>query len=167
MGGRRHNVYIVWLTPKTKVCETTQKSGTSEHAKKEVMLDKLEVGDRVEVQFAPAEDSVAHNNVHQSQQIRQKHGCHRTHVGYATEITILPSREHAQLSSGSGAKSNEGSKSLMRCKAQGATWSGWGCHRAPRPFALSFASMALSRWARPPVMSPFRQRRINPSPLGM
>jgi hypothetical protein len=110
MGGRRHNVYVVWLTPKTKVCEATNESVTSEHAKKEVMLDQLEVGDRVEVEFTRAEDSVAHNNIHQSQQMRQKHGRHRTHVGYATAVTILPSREHAQSSSGSGAKSNEGSK---------------------------------------------------------
>ena len=68
--------------------------------KKEVTLDQLEVGDRVEVQFTPEEDSAAHNNVHQSQQMRQKHGRHRTHVGYATAITIMPSREHGQSSSG-------------------------------------------------------------------
>jgi len=109
-GARRHNVYIVWLTPKTKVCEATHESGTSQNAKKEVTLDQLEVGDHVDVQFTPEEDSVAHNNVHQSQQMRQKHGRHRTHVGYATAITIMPSREHGQSNAGSGAKSNESPK---------------------------------------------------------
>ena len=109
-GARRHNVYIVWLMPKTKVCEATHDSGTSQNAKKEVTLDQLEVGDHVEVQFTPEEDSASHNNVHQSQQMRQKHGRHRTHVGYAMAITIMPSREHGQSSSGSGAKSNESSK---------------------------------------------------------
>ena len=109
-GARRHNVYIAWLTPRTKVCEATHESGTSQNAKKEVTLDQLEVGDHVEVQFTPEEDSAAHNNVHQSQQMRQKHGRHRTHVGYAMAITIMPSREHGQSSSGSGAKSNESPK---------------------------------------------------------
>jgi hypothetical protein len=116
VGGRRHNVYIVWLTPQTKVCETARETGTSEnaktseHAKKECTLDKVEVGDHVEVQFIPEEDSAAHNNIHLSQQMRQKHGRHRTHVGYATAITIMPPREHAQAGSESGTKSNDGSK---------------------------------------------------------
>jgi hypothetical protein len=109
-GGHRHNVYVVWLTPKTKVCQETRETGSTEHAKKECALDELEVGDRVEVQFTREEDSAPHQNVHQSQQMRQKHGRHRTHVGYATAITIMPPREHAQSSSATGARSNEGSK---------------------------------------------------------
>ena len=113
----RHNVYIVWLTPKTKVCQATQnhesratERATSDQEKKEVMLDQLEVGDRVEVAFTPQEESAEHANVHQTEQMRGKHGRHRTHVGYATAITILPAREHGQSGSGSGARSNEGSK---------------------------------------------------------
>jgi hypothetical protein len=108
--GRRHNVYVVWLTPKTKVCQETHESGSTERARKECAFDELEVGDRVEVQFTPEEDSAAHQNIHQSQQMRQKHGRHRTHVGYATAITIMPPHEHAQSSSATGAKSNDGSK---------------------------------------------------------
>jgi hypothetical protein len=111
--GRRHNIYIVWLTPKTKVCEAARdagtsdrakdaapESGTSEHAKKEVALDQLEVGDHVEIQFTRNEDSASHNNIHQSEQMRRKHGRHRTHVGFATTITIMPPSDHAQSSSG-------------------------------------------------------------------
>lgn len=115
-GGRRHNVYVVWMTPKTKVCRASHETGAAEHAKtsedaqKECAFDELEVGDHVEVQFTPEEDSAAHHNIHQSQQMRQKHGRHRTHVGYATAITIMPPREHGQSSSATEAKSNERSK---------------------------------------------------------
>ena len=82
-GGRRHHVYIVWLTPKTKICEAgaseharaserENASETSAHAKKECRFDELEVGDRVEIEFNPEEDSAAHSNVHQNQQMRQQ-----------------------------------------------------------------------------------------------
>ena len=116
-GARRHDVYIVWLTQKTKVCEASREAGGasenargSDHAKKEVACDQLEVGDRVEVQFVPQEDSAAHNNIHLSQPMRQKHGRHRTHVGFASAITILPPREHGQAGSRNDGKSNEGSR---------------------------------------------------------
>jgi hypothetical protein len=115
--GHRHNVYIVWLTPKTKVCQATQsresrsaEGATSDEGKKEVALDQLEVGDRVEIAFAHQEESAEHANIHQTEQMRGKHGRHRTHVGYATAITIQPAREHGQAGSGSGARSNERSK---------------------------------------------------------
>jgi len=46
---RRHNVYMVWMTPKTKVCcENGEGSDRSQGNKSEVTLDKLEVGDHVE-----------------------------------------------------------------------------------------------------------------------
>ena len=110
----RHNIYIVWLTPKTKVCEVPHgavgsENTKTEHAPKEVSLDKLEVGDQVDVQFTAEEDSAAHN-VHQSHQMRQRHGRHRTHVGYATAITIMAPPEHVQSSSGTEAKTRDGSK---------------------------------------------------------
>ena len=109
--GHRHNVYIVWVTPKTKVCQATQshesrdaERATSDQEKKDVALDQLEVGDRIEVAFTPQEESAEHANVHQTEQMRGKHGRHRTHVGYATAITILPAREHSQTGSERGAK---------------------------------------------------------------
>jgi hypothetical protein len=107
---KRHNVYIVWLSPKTKICETADGSAKSDGNKKECSLAQLEVGDHVEAQFTPHEDSAAHNNVHLSQQMREKHGRHRTHVGFATEITILPGSDHDRSNARSGAKSNEDSK---------------------------------------------------------
>jgi hypothetical protein len=106
---KRHNVYIAWLTSRTKVCEANDESGgrtdTNRAAnagaagssdKKECMLDQVEVGDHVEIKFSPGESTGANANgaMHQSQQMRSKHGRHRTFVGYATEVTILPSKDH-------------------------------------------------------------------------
>ena len=98
---RRHNVYIVWLTPHTKICEghardekaaaggETQRSDQ----KRELALDNLEVGDHVEIQFTKNDDSGSTNSAHQTDQMRKKHGRHRTHVGFATEVTILPAKD--------------------------------------------------------------------------
>lgn len=114
---RRHNVYIVWLTPKTKVC-TAQAGGVksndgstkSEAEKKEMAFDQLEVGDHVEIAFTPFEDSDAHKHVHQSQHMQSKHGRHRTHIGYATAITILSTPEQGQNGSAGDKKSSDNSK---------------------------------------------------------
>jgi hypothetical protein len=94
---RRHNVYIVWLTPRTKICEAqghgekTAAAGETERSgqKREVACDNLEVGDHVEIQFTKNDDSGSTGTAHQTEQMRRKHGRHRTHVGFASEITIL------------------------------------------------------------------------------
>ncbi len=94
---RRHNVYIVWLTPSTKICEGQghdEKAGAAgetrrENQKREIALDNLEVGDHVEIQFTKNDESGATNSAHQTEKMRMKHGRHRTHVGFATEVTIL------------------------------------------------------------------------------
>jgi hypothetical protein len=104
---RRHNVYIAWLSPRTKITESGRHAGTSDPNQrrndgqsqaggenKALSFDQLEVGEHVEVQFSMVEDSNASNNVHQNQQMRQRHGRHRTFVGYATSITIRPSGDH-------------------------------------------------------------------------
>jgi hypothetical protein len=118
-GKKRHNIYIAWLTPRTKICEATEKTGSqhkNEHATessgetKDIGLDQLEVGDHVEVQFSPQEESAANNNVHQNQQLRQTHGRHRTFVGYATSITVLPAKEHEK----SHVERNTGSEERSR-----------------------------------------------------
>ena len=58
---KRHNVYYVWLTPRTKICEsncasrevaTPQAEAQRSEQKREVAFDNLEVGDHVEIQFA-------------------------------------------------------------------------------------------------------------------
>ena len=47
----RDNVYVLWLSPKTKF-EQCWKDSAGKEQKKSVTLDRLEVGDRVEVRFA-------------------------------------------------------------------------------------------------------------------
>ena len=96
---RRHNVYYVWMTPRTKVCEVqghsdkTAAAGETQRSEqaKEAAFDNLEVGDHVEIQFTKNDDSGSTGNAHQTEQMRHKHGRHRTHVGFATEVKILSS----------------------------------------------------------------------------
>jgi hypothetical protein len=119
-GRHRHNVYVAWLTPRTTICETTAASASANHeqrqekgqspnqsGKKELALDQLEVGDHVEIQFSPQDESGANKNVHQNQQMRQKHGRHRTFVGYAMSIAVQPSGDHKQTNSSSERTSGE------------------------------------------------------------
>ncbi len=95
---KRHNVYYVWLTPRTKICEGTARGEKTAAAgetarsgqKREITLDNLEVGDHVEIQFTKNDDSGSTGSAHQTEQMRRKHGRHRTHVGFASEITVLP-----------------------------------------------------------------------------
>jgi hypothetical protein len=110
---KRHNVYIAWLTPRTKIWEANTGSGQSDRnpdqnpgqtrnqSQQEVALDQLEVGDHVEIQFSPREESAANQAVHQTDQMRRTHGRHRTFVGYANAITILPAKAHDQSGSAS------------------------------------------------------------------
>jgi hypothetical protein len=115
---KRHNVYIVWLTPRTKICEATGEPGKSNQnadqtrtdGQKEIALDQLEVGDHVEIQFNRGDNSTATNAVHQTEQMRQKHGRQRTFVGFANAITIVPGKDHDQSSS-AGERSNERERS--------------------------------------------------------
>ncbi len=122
-GRKRHNVYIAWLTPRTKICEASEQPGKldqkearnasetpSPGGSKECSFDQLEVGDHVEIQFTPQEESAANNNVHQNQQMRRTHGRNRTFVGYAMSITVLPAKDHNKTSSGGDTRSNEHSK---------------------------------------------------------
>lgn len=89
-GKKRENIYIVWLTPKTKVYEASDTSGGAGQ-EKETSLDRLEVGDRVEIQFTPREESAGRPGANQTARMRGRHGRDRTYVGDANAITILPS----------------------------------------------------------------------------
>ena len=93
-GKDRENIYIVWLSPKTKVCEAGGKAGQ----KKETSLDRLEVGDTVEIEFIPRQETTGHPGASQTAQMRQKHGRDRTYVGEAEEIAILPSNHESEKS---------------------------------------------------------------------
>jgi len=105
MAGRhRHNVYIVWLTPNTKVCEANQSGSGQANARdsergaaskpRELSWEQLEVGDHVEVTFTRREgtDSTASGPAQATSgtATSRKHGRHRTYFGDAVSITILP-----------------------------------------------------------------------------
>ena len=110
-GGERENIYIVWLTPKTKVCKLKGEkhqaaAGSQSAAKEECSLDKLEVGDHVEIAFVPEDASDKTHVAQQNEQMRQKHGRHRTMVGYATDVTIVPPEEHGSSDAGHQRGSN-------------------------------------------------------------
>jgi hypothetical protein len=115
---KRHNVYFVWMTPKTKFCEGSAQAEKSSaqpetqrsDQKREIAFDNLEVGDHVEIQFAVRDDTTSAGSAHQSEQMRRKHGRHRTHVGYATEVTILPAKETAAHGAEGDNKEKSGSQ---------------------------------------------------------
>jgi len=104
--GGRHNVYLLWLSPKTKVCEA--KSGGGDADKTECSLDKLEVGDRVEIQMIRRAESDSNNQGTPTEAMRKTHGRNRIYVGDATEITILaPSANRATAENSSRDADND------------------------------------------------------------
>ncbi len=122
-GRNRHNIYIAWLTPRTRIVDVVEHPGKSDQnqrqnggqaqgpdERKEIAFDQLQVGDHVEIQFSPQDDSGASNNLHQNQQMRQKHGRHRTFVGYATSIMVRPATDHDKSRSGSDTRSSDRSQ---------------------------------------------------------
>jgi len=98
-GKQRENIYVVWLSPRTKIYAASDDSGKAD--RKEVPLDVLEVGDRVQVQFVKREETDANAGDNQNEQRRRKHGRQRIYVGDASAITILPPKSQDQSSSGS------------------------------------------------------------------
>jgi hypothetical protein len=94
----RHNVYTIWMTPRTKVMQRTAEAARSDTGKadsnmKEANFDQLEVGDIVEIEFNPQEESGVTAVSAKTQQMRRSHGRHRSYSGYATSVTILPTKE--------------------------------------------------------------------------
>ncbi len=113
---KRHDVYIVWLMPRTKICECIAESGKSNAAhneasskteKKECSVERLEVGDHVEIQFQHRDESTESHVGHQTQRMREKHGRHRTHVGFATEVTVIVPKDDGQSHTGSKDKDSK------------------------------------------------------------
>jgi len=88
---QRMNVYVVAVSPKTKVCEIKQagKEGSASAKEEACELDKVEIGDRVEVCFNPKMASDSSDKQGQTRASSQKHGRHRTYFGIATAIKIM------------------------------------------------------------------------------
>ena len=90
-GGRmrhRMNVYVMAISPKTKVCEASMAKEGSASKEEACEIEKLEIGDRVEVTFEPKETSKS-SEKEASKAEAQKHGRHRTYFGTASAIKIM------------------------------------------------------------------------------
>jgi len=100
---RRMNVYVVAITPTTKVCQRKEagKEGSASAKEEACSLDKLEIGDRVEVSFNPRMTPQTSDEKDDTNAYGQKHGRHRTFFGTATAVKILdePMRDESSASS--------------------------------------------------------------------
>jgi len=87
----RMNVYVLAISPKTKVCECkeTGKEGAVSTKEEACDLDKVEIGDRVEVCYNPKTASRSSDDKGDSKASTQKHGRHRTYFGVATAVKIM------------------------------------------------------------------------------
>jgi len=88
---RRMNVYVVAISPRTKVCEctATSKDGSSSTKEEPCDIDKLEIGDHVEVCFDPKMASKSSDDKEEARDSSRKHGRHRVVFGNATAVKIL------------------------------------------------------------------------------
>jgi len=109
------NIYLIAVSPKTEVCECSEgdnakgqeKNGQN---KKQCEFAALELGDRVEVEFA--------RNSSQNQQAKNtKHGRHRVIQGVADSITVLRHKKNHGGGSDQGSSSHE-SKGSQDSKQQ-------------------------------------------------
>jgi hypothetical protein len=83
----RANVYILAITPQTKVTEASSDGQEAARSAATAQFDRLELGDRVEVKFRP-------ENAGNQGKDDSRHGRHRTFGGEAISISILPAAQH-------------------------------------------------------------------------
>jgi hypothetical protein len=83
----RMNVYVIAVSDKTKVCECKEsgKEGSAPAKEEKCDLDKLEIGDKVEVCF----DTKMADKEKDAKAEPQKHGRHRVYFGMAKDLKIL------------------------------------------------------------------------------
>lgn len=101
---RRMNVYVVWITPRTEFRDAEDRGRRRSDSNKDndnqggLTLNDLEVGDRVEVTFNVRDELNTGGAQNQRNEIRRKHGRHRTYFGDATSIVLLsePRRDRDQ-----------------------------------------------------------------------
>jgi hypothetical protein len=94
----RDNVYVAWLSPRTKLYKVAGDSDKSGQ-KKEVSPDEIEVGDYVEVKLNIRDATDVSPGSNQTEQMRKSHGRDRIYVGDAMEVTILPPKDDNKKSS--------------------------------------------------------------------
>lgn len=116
-GRRRHNVYVVWLTPKTTFHDATAAKDSSSDKKESIKtaLDKVEVGDRVEATFHRREFSRSGGNDATAQKSK-RHGRHRTYFGDAVSLTILAEPDRGSVSKSEQDKDRDDDKDKTKDK---------------------------------------------------
>lgn len=105
---RRSNLYLVAIMPQTEVFESSgdNSSGAKgsasrdDQGRSQAMFERVELGDRVEVEFRSEHTTTRRTN-------DRRHGRHRTFRGMATSITILPG-EDSDDHQGPGSSSTQG-----------------------------------------------------------
>ncbi len=83
-GRRRMNLYMVAITPTTKVCDVSP-SGKETECK----LEELEIGDVVELTFEPKMMAKSSSDKEETKPGTLKHGRHRTYLGAAIGIKLM------------------------------------------------------------------------------
>jgi len=98
--GHRHrmNVYVLAVSPKSKICECEESRGTSASKETACQFSNLEIGDKVEVCFDPKMKKASEDGA------EMKHGRHRVYFGVANDIKIMTEHEGDKASSGSEKK---------------------------------------------------------------
>jgi len=86
----RRNIYIVSISPRTKVYQASGDSGKADQ-KKEASLDGVDVGEVVEVQMTRRAETAANAGANQTGPAKRKHGRYRVVFGDANALTILSS----------------------------------------------------------------------------
>jgi hypothetical protein len=91
-----HNLYVVVMSPRTEVRDARPEDGKPKEEgiknAKPSTLDALEIGDHVEVTFAPREEDKSNTGADQGR--RARHGRHRIYFGDAISVTIMPQSPH-------------------------------------------------------------------------
>lgn len=101
--GTRHrdNMYVIWLTPQTRLTLASEHDGRHEASKREqnaaqpITFEDLQLGDRVEVTFDQNQVANARGaRTNANSPANQKHGRNRVYYGDAVSIKVLPARSH-------------------------------------------------------------------------
>ena len=107
---RRMNLYVAAMTPKTMVNEVMASGKTVALDAKEAKYDDLEIGDRVELTIMVQEmdQDKDKSNSDDAKSMKGNHGRHRTYMGAAKEIKLMP--EHMEGTRHDGESEHDESK---------------------------------------------------------
>jgi hypothetical protein len=109
---RRANVYVQAVGPGTAFREASGSGRDAAKSASTTQFDRLEVGEWVEVDFR----SMDNTNPANRPGADTRHGWHRTFIGQAVSVTILPEPQHGEQANESSSSRSETSSKLERKK---------------------------------------------------